>query len=79
VKEVRDLMTENPRFRVFVGNGYYDTQTTLGAMDLLVAQSSWPRARVRTRYFQGGHMMYTVEASARAVGDEIRAMVTNRW
>jgi carboxypeptidase C (cathepsin A) len=72
-------MTENPRFRVFVGNGYYDTQTTLGAMDLLVAQSSWPRARVRTRYFQGGHMMYTVEASARAVGDEIRAMVTNRW
>jgi hypothetical protein len=24
-------------------------------------------------------MMYTVEASARAVGDEIRAMVTNRW
>jgi carboxypeptidase C (cathepsin A) len=79
VKQVRDLMTENPRFRVFVGNGYYDTQTTLGAMDLLVAQSSWPRARVRTRYFQGGHMMYTVEASARAVGDEIRAMVTNRW
>jgi carboxypeptidase C (cathepsin A) len=79
VKEVRDLMTENPKFRVFVGNGYYDTQTTLGAMDLLVAQSSWPRSRVRTRYFQGGHMMYTVEASARAVGDEIRGMVTNRW
>jgi carboxypeptidase C (cathepsin A) len=79
VKYVRDLMTGNPRFRVFVGNGYYDTQTTIGAMDYLAAQSGWPMDRVRTRYFQGGHMMYTVEASAKAVGEEVRAMVTRQW
>lgn len=79
VKYVRDIMAENPTYRVFVGNGYYDTQTTIGAMDLLVAQSGWPQARVRTAYYDGGHMMYTVEAAAKAVGDDVRAMVTNRW
>jgi carboxypeptidase C (cathepsin A) len=79
VNYVRDIMVENPKFRVFVGNGYYDTQTTIGAMDYLAAQSAWPKDRVRTRYFQGGHMMYTVEASAKAVGDEVRAMVAHRW
>jgi len=79
VKDVRDIMSKNPNFRVFVGNGLYDTQTTIGAMDYLVAQSSWPKERVRTRYFEGGHMMYTVEASAKALSDDVRAMVNHAW
>ena len=76
---LRQLMTDDPKFRLFVGNGYYDTQTTLGAMDYLVAQSGLPQNRVRTRYFQGGHMMYTVEASAKALSGEIHDMVAHRW
>ncbi len=78
-RQVRDVMTANPKFRVFVGNGYYDTQTTIGAMDYLVAQNRWPRDRVRTRYFEGGHTMYSVEASAKTLGDDVRAMLTHAW
>lgn len=79
VRQVREMLTANPEFRVLVGNGYYDTQTTVGAMDLLVAQSGWPAKQVRSRRFEGGHMMYTVEATAKAVGEEIRGMMQRRW
>lgn len=78
VGQVRSLMTANPKFRVLLGNGYQDTQTTIGAMDYLAAQSGWPRDHVRTRYYVGGHMMYTVEASARQVADDVRDMVSGK-
>lgn len=78
VGQVRSLMAANPKFRVLLGNGYQDTQTTIGAMDYLAAQSGWPRERVRTRYYVGGHMMYTVEASARQVADDVRDMVAGK-
>lgn len=79
VSQVRELMAADPTFRVLVGNGTYDTLTTVGAMDLLAAQSGWPRERVRTRRYDGGHMMYTVEAAAKAVNDDIHAMLGGRW
>jgi len=36
------VMASNPRFQVLVGNGYFDTQTTIGAAQLAVRQSGWP-------------------------------------
>lgn len=77
--QVREVMKTNPKFRVFVGNGYYDTQTTIGAMDYLVSQAGWPMNRVRTSYYQGGHLFYTVEASLKKLSDDVRAMVTRQW
>ncbi len=68
-------MAINPRFRLIVGNGIYDTQTTMGAAELLVAQADWERSRVTLRYYDGGHMGYSVPATAKAIGDDIRAMV----
>lgn len=76
---ISDLMATQPGFRVFVANGYYDTQTTIGAMDYLVSQSGWPRDRVRTAYYQGGHMAYTNEASLKRFTDDVRAMITRKW
>lgn len=64
-----------PDFRLFVGTGYHDTMTTVGAADYLVDQSDWPEGRVRTSKYIGGHMAYSVEASARAFGEDIRAWV----
>jgi carboxypeptidase C (cathepsin A) len=69
----------SPRFRVFVANGWTDTQTTVGAMELMVAQSGWPRERVRTATYVGGHMAYTVEASLKRFTDDVRALVTRQW
>lgn len=69
------MMTLNPAFRLLVGNGLYDTQTTIGAADYLVTQADWDRRRVTLRDYDGGHMGYSVAATARAIGEDIRALV----
>jgi carboxypeptidase C (cathepsin A) len=79
VGQLRELLASNPRCRLLVGNGYYDSQTTLGAMDYLAAQSGFPMRQVRTRYYEGGHMMYTVERSAADLAEDIRQMVRRTW
>ncbi|MFC3656707.1 hypothetical protein ACFOPN_13875 [Xanthomonas hyacinthi] len=79
VGQLRELLVSNPRMRLLVGNGYYDSQTTIGAMDYLAAQSGFPMDQVRTRYYNGGHMMYTVERSAADLADDIRQMVRRTW
>lgn len=75
VGQLKSVMEKNPSFRLFVANGYFDTQTTIGAMDYLVAQSGFPLERVETRYYWGGHMFYTVEASLKALTDDVRRFV----
>lgn len=75
VGQLKSAMETNPSFRLFVANGYFDTQTTIGAMDYLVAQSGFPQERVETRYYWGGHMFYTVEASLKTFTDEVRHFV----
>lgn len=79
VGQLRDLLASNPRCRLLVGNGYYDSQTTLGAMDYLAAQSGFPMQQVRTRDYAGGHMMYTVERSAADLAEDIRQLVRRTW
>jgi hypothetical protein len=49
--------------------------TTVGAEELLAAQSGWDRSKVTLRAYDGGHMGYSVEATARALGDDLRKMV----
>lgn len=79
VAQLRGVMQANPRLRVFVANGYYDTQTTMGAMDYFVSQGGFPRNRVRTRNYHGGHVFYTVESSLKQFSDDVRAMVSQQW
>lgn len=69
------VMKANPRFRVLIGNGCEDTQTTVGAAEYAIRQSGWPEGRARVSYYEGGHMAYTVERSARKFTDDIRAFV----
>jgi carboxypeptidase C (cathepsin A) len=74
-KGIGKMMKLNPGFRLLVGNGIYDTQTTMGAAELLVTQSGWNPARVTLRYYDGGHTGYSVAATAKAIGDDIRILV----
>ncbi len=69
------VMKANPRFRVLIGNGYDDTQTTVGAAEYAVRQAGWPEGRATVSYYEGGHMAYTVERSARKFTDDIRALI----
>lgn len=72
---ISKMMALNPRFRLVVANGIYDTQTTMGAAELLATQSGWDKSRVLLRYYGGGHMGYSVAATAREMSDDIRALV----
>ncbi|MGC6330320.1 S10 family peptidase [Rhizorhabdus sp. FW153] len=74
-KGISKMMALNPDFRLLIGNGIYDTQTTMGAAELLATQSGWDPARVTLRYYDGGHTGYSVAATARAIGGDIRALV----
>jgi carboxypeptidase C (cathepsin A) len=77
VGQLKSVMEQNSDFTLFVANGYFDTQTTVGAMDYLVAQSALPSDRVRTGAYWGGHMFYSVEASLKKVMNDVRAIVTH--
>ncbi len=72
------LMAADPKFRVFVANGYYDMQTTVGAADYLISQSGWPTDRATLKFYEGGHAAYTAEGQAKAFTDDVRSFVLAR-
>jgi carboxypeptidase C (cathepsin A) len=71
------VMKTNPRFHVLIGNGYHDTQTTVGAAEYAVRQAGWPEGRATLSFYEGGHMAYTVERSAKKFTDDVRTLVTS--
>jgi carboxypeptidase C (cathepsin A) len=75
MKSVSEVMERNPRFRVLLGTGYYDTQTTIGAAEYAAAQSGWPSERVWIREYPGGHMAYSIEATAARMAVDLRAFM----
>lgn len=73
-----DLATaarRNPALRIFVGTGYYDLVTTLGAAEYTLAHSGIERERVQFRNYESGHMPYLGPDSRRALADDIRRFV----
>lgn len=72
------MMKLNPAFKLMVASGYYDTMTTVGAAELLTAQSGWPADKVTLKAYDGGHMGYSVDATAKAMGDDIRAWMRGK-
>lgn len=73
---IREVMAANPGFRVVMAHGHHDTATTTGASDYAVAHSGWPLDRVRSVYYLGGHMPYTIEASLAQFADDLRALMS---
>lgn len=73
----RDLsraLRRNPHLEVFVASGRYDLGTPYSASDWSLAQLDVPAevmARVRHRYYDAGHMMYTREADLRQLKADI--------
>jgi carboxypeptidase C (cathepsin A) len=71
-----EVFAANPRFRVMIANGWQDTQTTVGAAQLALDQSGWPRDRTSLHFYQGGHMAYSIESSLRALDEDVRRFMT---
>ncbi len=68
-------MRENPDFRVFVGNGYYDLATPFFSTELTMADNGIDPDRVTMTYYEAGHMMYTHEPSLLGLSTAARAFI----
>lgn len=68
-------MRRNPQLRVFVGVGYYDLVTTLGAAEYALAHSAMARDRLALKAYPSGHMPYLGEDSATALASDLRAFL----
>ncbi len=78
MESIREAMDKNPHLRVVVGAGYHDLTTTIGASEYAIAQSGWPRDRVRIAYYEGGHMAYSEEKSLKEMMADVRALLSGR-
>lgn len=85
VPPLRQAMTMNPRMRVLVVSGLYDTVVpTCATMDEMVARVDEPfRSRVESRCYSGGHMMYTDRGPRREIQRDVQrfmreALAANR-
>lgn len=73
---ISHAIAKNPAFRVTIGNGYYDTETTFCAAEYAIATSGWPRHLVQMHHYQGGHMAYSIESTLRQFMGDVRRFVT---
>ncbi|HEY0189392.1 MAG TPA: hypothetical protein VGC67_18055 [Cellulomonas sp.] len=69
------LMAQRPDLRLFLGTGYFDSLTTVGAVEHLLAQTDLPADRVRRREYPAGHMMYTDPGCRAALVADLREFV----
>jgi carboxypeptidase C (cathepsin A) len=60
-------MKDNPRMKVLVLQGRYDTLTTLGVTEYTMDQTDMPRDRYKEAYFDGGHFLIATPEAMGAV------------
>ncbi|WEK00226.1 MAG: hypothetical protein P0Y59_00565 [Candidatus Sphingomonas phytovorans] len=56
---LREQMSANPRLRLMVAQGVFDTTATMGETDYQFSQIGAPRDRTWIAYYAGGHMLYS--------------------
>jgi hypothetical protein len=49
----------------------------VGAAEYAIRQAGWPEGRATLSSYEGGHMAYTVERSAKKFTDDIRTLITS--
>lgn len=78
MESIRKAMAKNPDLHIVVAAGYYDLTTTISASEYAIAQSGWPKDRVRMAHYEGGHMAYSIEKSLIEMMDDMRALISGR-
>jgi len=76
---LRDAFARNPDMKLFVGSGHYDLATPYFATDYTLAHLGLEpaeRARVTTREYEAGHMMYIDEAELAKLKRDVSAFIT---
>jgi len=75
---LQEQMRVQPRLRLMVTQGVFDTTSSMGATDFLFSQMDVPPDRISIARYGGGHMLYSDDAGRAAFAADIRAFVTGR-
>jgi carboxypeptidase C (cathepsin A) len=76
--DLAQALITNPHLRVEVENGLYDLATPFFAMEYTVDHLPLPaeaRARITHKYYDAGHMMYTIESGLLALKANVAAFM----
>jgi carboxypeptidase C (cathepsin A) len=72
-------MSQNPKMRVLVQQGYYDLATPYGATEYFINQMEIPgerRGDIILELYEAGHMMYVHPASRAKFREDLAAFIT---
>jgi len=64
---------EQPGFRTFIANGYFDLATPFHSVEVSMTTNGVDPSRVVMTYYDGGHMMYVHEPSLDALAADVRS------
>jgi carboxypeptidase C (cathepsin A) len=69
---------ENPSFRIFIANGYYDLATPFFATEYSFSRTGFDQDRITMKYYEAGHMMYIHHPSFEQLAQDMRAFLTKQ-
>jgi carboxypeptidase C (cathepsin A) len=80
IPPLKRMLALDPNFRVLVAQGLTDVQVPYFGTKLLLAQipDYGPPGRVSFKTYGGGHMLYTRDASRRALRDDARTLIEGK-
>ncbi|WP_395338640.1 S10 family peptidase [Ningiella sp. W23] len=67
---------QNPSFRIFVANGYYDLATPFFATEYSMNHAGIDKSRLEMHYYPAGHMMYIHHPSLENLANDMRAFLS---
>jgi carboxypeptidase C (cathepsin A) len=63
---------QNPSFRIFIANGYYDLATPFFASEYSFSRNGFDQSRIEMKYYEAGHMMYIHHPSLQKLANDMR-------
>lgn len=63
---------QNPSFRIFIANGYYDLATPFFASEYSFSRNGFDQSRIEMKYYEAGHMMYIHHPSLKQLANDMR-------
>ncbi|MDX8356504.1 S10 family serine carboxypeptidase-like protein [Sphingopyxis terrae] len=75
---LKEQMQANPKLRLMVTQGVFDTSSSMGATDYLFSQLGASPERATMVLYGGGHMLYSDREGREAFTADVRAFVTGR-
>ena len=73
-----EQMRSNPKLRLMVPMGLFDTTSSMGSTEMMFSQLDIPTDRVIITYYPGGHMVYSDVPGLKKFMADVREFVTNQ-